>query len=147
MNTGTAGKLYTPALLSLATELAQYPLAGRAWRYTAQSRSRTCGSTLSIGLDTGEDGRVCAIGMRVSACAVGQASAAIMARSIIGHDGASLGAAREDLSQWLEADGAFPDWPGIEMLEAARAHTARHGAILLPWNAAAEALSLQPTSS
>ena len=35
----------------------------------------------------------------------------------------------------------MPDWPDLEMLAPALPYPGRHGAILLPWRAAADALS------
>ena len=147
MNAGTAGKLYTPQLLSLATELAQYPLGDRKWGQFAQSRSRTCGSTIALGIDHDDAGRVEKLGMRVSACAVGQASAAIFARALEGVDAATIVEIRGGMDAWLNGNGAAPQWPDIELLEPALEHSARHAAILLPWNAAVEALSLRTGSS
>ncbi len=48
--------------------------------------------------------------------------------------------ARQALAAWLTNDGAMPDWPGIALLEPARGYPARHGAILLAWDAALDAL-------
>ena len=42
---------------------------------------------------------------------------------------------------WLAGGGTMPDWPGLDRLSAAREFPARHGAIMLPWNAALDALS------
>jgi NifU-like protein involved in Fe-S cluster formation len=135
----TEGKLYSPALLSLATELAAFPVSD-GFGFTASERSRTCGSTIDIGLDVGTDGRIDAIGLRVSACAVGQASAALLARSVTGKTCEELNAAFHKIANWLGSDGDLPDWPGIEALEPARGYAGRHEALLLPWKAASSAL-------
>ena len=79
--------------------------------------------------------------MRVRACAVGQASAAIFARHATGRDLASMQGALERLEAWLADEGPEPDWPDLELVAAARAYPARHGAMLLPWKAACAALS------
>ncbi len=146
MSAGNAGKLYSPAMLSLATELASYPLPGD-WPLTASARSRTCGSTVEMGLKLARDGAVESIGLKVSACAVGQASAALLARSIVGKSAADIGAARGQIADWLDGKGGLPEWPEFELLEAARDSKGRHGALLLPWNAAVEALSMVQASS
>ena len=45
------------------------------------------------------------------------------------------------LRDWLVQETApQPGWPGLDALAAARAYPARHGAILLAWRAALEAL-------
>ncbi|WP_427966933.1 iron-sulfur cluster assembly scaffold protein [Altererythrobacter sp.] len=146
MSAGPAGKLYSPELLSLATELASYPLSdGLTLRQ--EERSRTCGSTIVLGLSTAGGGMVDAVGMQVSACAVGQASAAIMARGIVGSAPHTVIETYEQILHWLAGEGALPQWPGFTALEAARDYAGRHGALLLPWKAAAEALSkVTPTS-
>jgi len=40
----------------------------------------------------------------------------------------------------------LPDWPGLDAIEAARAFPGRHGAMLLPWQAALAALSSERAS-
>jgi NifU-like protein involved in Fe-S cluster formation len=42
---------------------------------------------------------------------------------------------------WLDDEGPAPDWPDLTLVAPARAYPARHGAMLLPWKAAAAALS------
>lgn len=140
MSAGPAGKLYSPALLSLAIELASFPLNDRL-TLRQEERSRTCGSTILLGLSTAADGMVDAVGMQVSACAVGQASAAIMARGIVGSTPQTVFQAHEQILHWLAGEGGLPQWPGFAALEAARDYAGRHGALLLPWKAAAAALS------
>ncbi|MBD2841793.1 iron-sulfur cluster assembly scaffold protein [Erythrobacter rubeus] len=133
-------KLYSPQLLALSASLANYPLDS-AFSRRAEARSRTCGSTIIAGLDTDDDQRVSRIGMQVSACAVGQSSAAIMAGDIRGRSERDLRNMLSDIEAWLEDAGATPDWPGFEALVPAKPHTGRHGALLLPWKAALAALS------
>ena len=71
MSASDEGKLYSPALLSLATELAEYPLS-KSFQFAGSDRSRTCGSTIDIGIDLDSRGRIASIGMQVAACAVGR---------------------------------------------------------------------------
>lgn len=140
MTAPATAKLYTPALLGLATGLAQYPLTDDLpWR--AEARSRSCGSVIALGLALDEEERIARIGMRVSACAIGQASAALLAQSAAGCAPLAVGEATEALEEWLAGEGALPDWPGIGALAPARDHPGRHGALLMPWTAARMALS------
>lgn len=141
-----AQRLYTPELLALAVELAGYPLL-EAPALHGEARSVTCGSTLAMDLVADPDGRIGQLGMRVRACAVGQAAAAIFARHAPGRDAAELGRALGQLEAWLASEGPAPDWPDLALIEPARAYPARHGAILLPWKAAAAALSSAPAGS
>lgn len=141
MATKTATKLYSPALLGLATGLARYPL-GDNLPLRAEARSRSCGSVIAIGLALDDGGRIGRIGMRVSACAIGQASAALLAEGGLGADPANLRAATDALGAWLAGEGDLPGWPApLDPLAPALAHPGRHGALLLPWKAAVEALS------
>lgn len=141
MSSGPAGKLYTPELLRLAASLAAFPL-GADLPLRASGRSRTCGSTIEIGLQLDAEGRIAGIGMLLSACAVGQASAAILATAAQGRTAPEIAAARAGIAAWLGGEGELPDWPGLALIEPARIHTGRHEALLLSWNAAVEALSM-----
>lgn len=140
MSAGAAQKLYTPELLGLATGLAEFPLTD-ALPLRAQARSRSCGSTITIGLALGAAGLISGVGMAISACAIGQASAAVFAQGAKGRDPREVCAAARALEVWLAGEGDAPDWPGIAALFPARAHPGRHGALLLPWTAASKALS------
>lgn len=135
-----AERLYTPELLALAVELAKYPPLETAGP-RAEARSPTCGSTLALDLALDEGGRIARLGLRVRACAVGQAAAAIFARHAPGRDLADLRAALVQLETWLDDKGPAPGWPDLELVAAARAYRARHGAMLLPWKAGIAALS------
>ena len=136
----SAARLYTPELLALAVDLAKWPRLGEASLH-GEARSPTCGSTLAMDLALDEAGRIEGLGMAVRACAVGQASAAIFARSAGGRGPQDIAEALAQLEAWLAGDGALPAWPGIAPIEPARAFPARHGAMLLPWKAALAALS------
>ena len=140
MTARPAAKLYSPALLGLATELAQFPLSD-ALPLRAEARSRSCGSVIALGLALAENGRVGQIGMTVSACAIGQASAALLARSALGADPARIVDTTATITTWLAGESGLPDWPGLDVLSPALPHPGRHGALLLPWKAACEALS------
>ncbi|MBO9604021.1 MAG: iron-sulfur cluster assembly scaffold protein [Novosphingobium sp.] len=138
-------RLYTPELLALTLRLADYPWA-EDLAFAGDARSRSCGSTLAIGLDLDGAGRIARIGLRARACAVGQASAAIFADAAAGRDRAAIAAARDAMVQWLAGSGPLPDWPGIAAIAAAQAYPARHGAMMLPWEAALAALSTNEAS-
>ena len=135
--------LYNTAILDAAVRLARYPLRAGLDR-VGDARSRTCGSTVAIGLNVDGRGRIAAVGCRVQACAVGQAAAAVFAEAALGRSDADLSKARTELTAWLAGEGPAPEWTGIDLLDAARAYPARHGAILLPWDAALAALASAP---
>lgn len=136
----SAERLYTPQMLAAAVELAGFPpLEGAQFGGTA--RSATCGSTLEMGLSLDGSGRISTLGMKVRACAVGQAAAAIFARHAVGNGRDEMIDALEAFTAWLENDGPQPDWPDVALIAPARDYAGRHGAILLPWKAAVAALS------
>jgi NifU-like protein involved in Fe-S cluster formation len=141
----SAARLYTPELLALAVDLAKWPRLGDAELH-GEARSPTCGSTLAMDLALGEGARIERLGMAVRACAVGQASAAIFARSAEERTAADIADTLSQLETWLAGDGPVPDWPGLDPIEPARAYPARHGAMLLPWKAALAALSSTATA-
>ncbi len=140
MSARVSSRLYTPELLGLATGLADFPLTDNL-PLRAEERSRTCGSVITLGLALDDDGLVCAIGMTISACAIGQASAALLAQGISGDDPGHVRLTAAALERWLAGEGDLPRWPGIAALAPARDHPGRHGALLLPWKAASTALS------
>ena len=131
--------LYDAALLRLATTI---PHLGRLPQPdgTAERRSAICGSRVVADVTLDGDGRVSALGLEVSACALGQASANLIASHAIGRTAAELGQARDALAAWLAGERNDPgDWPGLEQLARARAHAGRHAAIRLPFEAVAAA--------
>jgi NifU-like protein involved in Fe-S cluster formation len=136
--------LYTPEVLALATSLASHgwdealPLKGNA-------RSRSCGSSLELGLSLDGQGRIDRVALKSQACAIGQAAAAIFARGAKGRTASEIGAAHSAMRDWLTNGAEPPDWPGLDAIAPARDYPARHAAILLAWQAADEALSSEAT--
>lgn len=128
--------LYSSQMLALAVELAQYQSIPEA-RYYGEARSATCGSTLAISFDEGIE----RLGLKVTACAVGQASATIFARHSKGKTEAEIAASSNAIAAWLGGDAPLPEWPDLHLIAPASDYPARHGAILLPWKAALAALS------
>ena len=137
MASSRAPALYSTELLALAIELADYPFDAAA-PAIGHARSRSCGSVIDL---SSSGGSVEDLGLRVSACAVGQASAAIFARESSGMDAAAVAAMVENLGEWLQGQAPSSILPRLELLEPARPHLGRHEAILLPWRAALDALS------
>ena len=131
--------LYTPDVLGLAASLAEYPFDDGA-SLKGEARSRSCGSTIALALATDAAGRIERVGVRSQACAIGQAAAAIFAAQAPGKGPGEIFAAREEIKAWLSGEGDLPNWPGLERIATARDYPARHGAILLAWNAASELL-------
>ncbi len=136
-----SGDLYTRDLLRLAVESARYPLLD-APDARVERRSPLCGSRITLDLAFDGDARVRAVGMAANACAVGQASAALLAGAVIGQDAEAVTRTLDDMNAWLAGTrDAPPDWPGIEAIAAARATPGRHGAMRLPFEAARAAFA------
>lgn len=135
----STAKLYSPEVLALATSLAALPY-DPAMPWSGQARSPSCGSTLMLSLATDSHGQITALGIRAHACAIGQASAALFAQGALGMSQAELASSAQALAAWLKGEGAMPDWPGLSAIEPAITFPGRHGAILLAWKAALDAL-------
>jgi NifU-like protein involved in Fe-S cluster formation len=78
----------------------------------------------------------------VKACALGQASAAVLGGAVIGRSRAELAAARDALRAMLKEAGPVPAAPfqDYEVLLPARDYKNRHASILLALEAAVEAV-------
>lgn len=130
--------LYNTEILRLAAATARASRLDNP-HASVEKRSPICGSRVTVDIDLDDRGRVAAVGMLVRACALGQASSALLAERIVGRSPDELAAARDALAAWLAGDGAAPDWPGLALFEPARPHSARHASIRLAFEAAAEA--------
>lgn len=131
--------LYNREILRLATSLAGQ---GRLTDFhaSADRRSPTCGSRVIVDVKVDEADRISEIGMEASACALGQASAALVLANARGRSAADIQRAADALRVWLGGEDRTTDfWPGIDVFAAARDYPARHPSILLAFEAAAEA--------
>ncbi|GAB1478983.1 iron-sulfur cluster assembly scaffold protein [Paracoccaceae bacterium] len=124
-------KLYSGRILQLAAAI---PHLGRLAEpgATAKKRSPLCGSTVTVDLVM-KDGRVAEFAQDVKACALGQASAAVLGAVVLGRSLTELEAARDALSAMLKEGGPVPAAPfdGYEVLLPARDYKNRHASILL----------------
>jgi len=131
--------LYNRDILRLAASIPHHGRLPEA-QARVEKRSPTCGSRVAVDVVLDSEGRVAMLGQEVNACALGQAAAALMGAHALGRSGGELDAARVALSAFLAGWRDDPgDWPGLDIFRAARPFTARHPAILLAFEAAAEA--------
>lgn len=131
--------LYSRDILRLAADI---PHLGRLAdaQGSADKRAPVCGSTVAVDVVLDDSGRIAALGQEVKACALGQASAALMGAHAPGRSAAELAGARDSLAAFLAGRSDDPgDWPGLGVFAHARPFTARHASILLAFEAAAEA--------
>lgn len=138
--------LYSSRILALAADI---PHHGRlpTPAGTARRRSPLCGSTVTADVVV-TDGRVSAFAQDVKACALGQASAAILGAAVIGRDLQELQAAQAQLRAMLKDSGPVPDAPfaGFEVLIPARDFKNRHASILLALEAVCDAVTAAQTA-
>lgn len=131
--------LYNSTILRLAASIPHHERLERP-AATIEKRSPICGSRVTVDMALDGEGRVAAIGQEVRACALGQASAALMGAHAIGRSAAELAQARDALTAFLAGERGDPgDWPGLEIFGPARDYPARHASIRLAFEAAAEA--------
>ena len=131
--------LYSNAVLRLAADI---PRIGRLNRPHASARrvSRLCGSEVEVDVVI-QGGRVGDLALRVKACALGQASAAILASNAVGARIGDLVQARDALKAMLKTGRPAPKgrFAQLQLLESARAYPARHQSVMLAFDAACEA--------
>ena len=132
--------IYNKDVLRLAADISRIdPLAEADTR--VHMRSPLCGSTIEVELKVA-DGRIADYAHNIQACALGQASASVMARVGIGKDAAEIRRVRDAVEKMLKEEGPPTDgeWSALKALQPAKAATSRHGAILLPFDAVLKAL-------
>ncbi|MCF1503228.1 iron-sulfur cluster assembly scaffold protein [Afifella sp. H1R] len=108
---------------------------------SAKAHSRLCGSTVTVDLKL-QDGRIADFAHEVKACALGQASSSIMARTVIGSTPDELRQVREEMRAMLKENGPSPQgrWADLRFLEPVRDYKARHASTMLTFDAVVDAL-------
>ncbi len=138
-----AAALYTKDILRLAMSLPieQHLADNGDMIGRGEARSASCGSHVSVELR--HDGNVIAdAAMKVSSCALGQASAAILLKYLPGMNKQAIEHARRELAYGLSGEGAWPQhWLELAHLQPTQSYPARHSAILIPYDAALFALN------
>lgn len=134
--------LYHPRILELAADM---PHVGRldAPDGAATKVSRVCGSVVTVELKL-KDGVVSEIAVHPKACALGQASTAILAMYAIEATPAEIRQAREGLRAMLKDGGPPPAGRFWELrhLEGVKDYPPRHTSTMLAFDAAVEALEM-----
>ncbi|TPW28009.1 iron-sulfur cluster assembly scaffold protein [Martelella alba] len=138
--------IYSAKILSYAGNLTR---SGRleAADCSADAHSRLCGSRMTVYLKF-DGGRISDFSHEVKACALGQAAASIMAKTIIGASPAEIRQAREAMWAMLKDGGDGPDGRFAEMrcLQPVKDYPARHGSVMLTFEATVKALGSLETS-
>ena len=133
--------LYSQKILDLAGNALQ---PGRLAHPDASARkvSRVCGSTIEVDVAV-RDGVIVDYGHDISACALGQTSAAVVAREIAGTPVAEFRALRDTMHAMLKENGPPPTgrWSDLQYLQPVRDYRARHVSTLLVFDAVVEAVA------
>jgi NifU-like protein involved in Fe-S cluster formation len=130
MSAPAGQSLYSREVLRLATSLPHNDSFDSP-QGSAICRSPVCGSEMNVDVLL-TDGVVSALAIRARACALGQASAAVLREKAIGLSAQEIEQARANVEAALK-NGSDIGWPEMEPLAYARDYPARHGAILLPF--------------
>jgi NifU-like protein involved in Fe-S cluster formation len=133
--------LYHPRIFELAGDIAHI---GRlpSPQGSATRVSRICGSTATV--DVALDGeRITDFAIDIEACALGQASASVLAGHVVGASVAEVQEARDALYRMLKEEGAPPAGRFWELrhLEGVRAYPQRHVSTLLAFDATLAAIA------
>jgi NifU-like protein involved in Fe-S cluster formation/TusA-related sulfurtransferase len=136
--------IYSPKVFQLARSL---PSASRlaAPDATAEAQSKLCGSAIAVDIIVLE-GKVNAYAQRVKACLFGRASAAIVAREIVGTPAAEILQISSEMRAMLEKNGPAPGgrWADLAALAPMRTLKARHASALLVFVALERAIAGLP---
>lgn len=108
---------------------------------SAEKHSKLCGSKLKVYIKVDND-IVTGFSHEVRACALGQASASIMAHHVIGATSAEIRQAREDMLAMLKLGGEGPTgrFADMRVLSPVRDFKARHASTMLTFEAVVDAL-------
>ncbi len=138
--------LYSEKILDLAGNA---PQPGRLADADASARkvSRVCGSMIEVDIRI-ENGVIVGYGHEVSACALGQTSAAVVAREVVGTPVAEFIDLQKTMHDMLKAGGPPPagKWADLGYLEPVRDYPNRHISTLLVFDAVAAALEKAESS-
>jgi NifU-like protein involved in Fe-S cluster formation len=134
--------LYSGRVLELAADIPNVGTLpnpqGRAHKV-----ARLCGSTVSV--DVIIDGQIVSdFAIEPKACALGQASASVLARNIIGISRDEIARTRDIFRAMLKEGGSPPDnvfWE-LRYLQAVADYPPRHASTLLAFDAALEAIDI-----
>jgi NifU-like protein involved in Fe-S cluster formation len=134
-------EIYSDRILELA---ANAPRAARlaAPQATASAHSKLCGSRITV--DLVMDGAVITdYGQDVKACLLGQTSASVMGRNIVGSTADEIRAVGAQMRRMLKEDGPPPDgrWADLAVLEPVRDYPARRASTLLVFDAVESAIA------
>lgn len=140
--------LYSDRILEIA---GNQPRPGRLAHADASARrvSRICGSSIEVDIAVA-DGVITGYGHEISACALGQTSAAIVATHLVGTPVEEFRRVRDEMTAMLKDNGPPPEgerWVDLKYLEPVRDYRPRHTSTLLVFDAVNDALDKLASAS
>ena len=139
MNAPIAHKLYSLEILRLATSLPHNDTLETP-QASATCRAPLCGSEMTVDVALDDTSQIIGFAIRAKACALGQASAAVLRNKALGHDTAQIRQISANLKTALQQGSGDLPWPDLEPFRYASDFPARHGAIMLPFDTLIAAL-------
>ena len=108
---------------------------------TSRQHSKLCGSTVVVDLKMDGD-TITDFAHDVKACALGQASSAIMAEHVVGATADELRGVRAVMLRMLKENGPPPEgrFADLKYLEPVRDYRARHASTMLTFDAVVDAI-------
>lgn len=133
--------IYSERILALAAAIPRIERLA-APQATASAHSKLCGSRITVDLAM-DGGAVTDYGQDVKACLLGQTSAAVMGRNIVGSTAEEIRAVGAQMRRMLREDGPPPGgrWADLALLEPVRGYRARHASTLLVFDAVESAIA------
>ncbi len=132
--------IYGTRILELAASIPNTTRLAHA-DATATAHSKLCGSTVSVDVSV-SNGTITEFGQSVKACLLGQASASVVGREIIGTTVEEFHNVSAAMTAMLKENGPPPSgrWADLAALEPVRNYKARHTSTLLAFEAVERAL-------
>ena len=138
MSSATEHSLYRREILRLATSLPHSDFLETP-QGSATCRAPVCGSEVTVDVVTSGN-IINGIAIRAKACALGQASAAVLRSKAIGQNAAQISKVRDALKAALQNGSGDLEWAELEPFRCASDFPARQGAIILPFDTLLAAL-------
>lgn len=139
--------IYSSRVLELSTDIyhiGELVENGNGPKGYSKKVSKICGSIIEVWLQLDEEKKhINAFAINPKACALGQASAAILSHHIIGAPIEEVQKARDAFYAMLKQNGPFPEgrfWE-LRYLEAVADYPPRHQSTLLVWEASLAAIN------
>jgi len=136
-----AEELYHPDIIALAALLPREARLADPQVSVFQD-SPLCGSRLWLDLSLDDEDRVVGFGHKTRACLLGKAATQMLSQSIVGMHADEVIALRDQMRRMLQSEDSLPEgeFAQFALFVPARAYKARHGSLMLCFEAAVTAI-------